>query len=534
MAQVRRHLGVEVRVGVSWSLADRQGQGSVARLLADLEAMVRSRHTLRSLEVARTRRLEANVKEAWRGLLGGCERVIVPCSRAVEAFHMRRTLRSRTPILYLPLGELPRGAHFLRAVVHLLQPGDVVACSCRADLSIYRKLLASSPARLAFLPFGVDTAEFHPPSTNERRRARQHYGLEPGAVLFTYLGRLTSQKNIHGLIRALAPVLRAHPDCHLALAGPEEDERFFEFRTGPFELGPFLAEAARGRPSIRKQVHPLGRLSRAESVALLHASDVFVNLTLHHDENFGFGQVEAMATGLPVLGSDWGGLKDTLVHQETALLARTWVASGCEWVDLYQAGEHAEALAGSVRLRRRLGVAGRVRAHQHYSMAMWQARLLRLLEHTNRATRVKPLRFGNLGQQLVARFGTGAPRWSSVPNPVYFRVQDYSLHDRLIGAYASGFARAVEEDDVVFLAPLAVRLGEQTEWIDPLWPRQTRLNGTQLLLLRRLLRAGRRERSAFLPVSKLVADENRARDMRALNALVLLGLLGYSPRPKVP
>ena len=55
-----------------------------------------------------------------------------------------------------------------------------------------------------------------------------------------------------------------------------------------------------------------------EQLARLYtAADLLVTCTTHHDENFGYAQVEAMACGTPVVGSRWGGLKDTIIDGVT-------------------------------------------------------------------------------------------------------------------------------------------------------------------------------------------------------------------------
>ena len=55
-----------------------------------------------------------------------------------------------------------------------------------------------------------------------------------------------------------------------------------------------------------------GNLPREGIPRVLGAADIGINLTLNRDENFGYSTVEAMAASLPVIGTDWGGLKDTI------------------------------------------------------------------------------------------------------------------------------------------------------------------------------------------------------------------------------
>jgi hypothetical protein len=67
----------------------------------------------------------------------------------------------------------------------------------------------------------------------------------------------------------------------------------------------------------------MGNLSAAELAGLYHVSDIFITLTTHPDENFGFAPIEAMACGLPVVATAWGGLKDSIRHGETGYTVRT-------------------------------------------------------------------------------------------------------------------------------------------------------------------------------------------------------------------
>ena len=58
---------------------------------------------------------------------------------------------------------------------------------------------------------------------------------------------------------------------------------------------------------------------------IYNVADVTINFTLHHDENFGLSQVESMACGTPVVGTRWGGLKDTIVDGQTGYHVSTVV-----------------------------------------------------------------------------------------------------------------------------------------------------------------------------------------------------------------
>lgn len=52
-------------------------------------------------------------------------------------------------------------------------------------------------------------------------------------------------------------------------------------------------------------------------------ADVFVSMSDSLQETFGLTPIEAMASGIPVLASDWDGYRDTVVHEETGLLVPT-------------------------------------------------------------------------------------------------------------------------------------------------------------------------------------------------------------------
>src|SRR6185503_14896704 len=87
---------------------------------------------------------------------------------------------------------------------------------------------------------------------------------------------------------------------------------------------------------------------------IYNAADAVINLTLLHDENFGLAQVEAMGCGTPVIGTNWGGLKDTIVEGESGYKISTVATSALGVkVDWWEGLQKTVALLNAGRSERR-------------------------------------------------------------------------------------------------------------------------------------------------------------------------------------
>ncbi|MEB3197846.1 MAG: glycosyltransferase, partial [Candidatus Sericytochromatia bacterium] len=159
------------------------------------------------------------------------------------------------------------------------------------------------------IPCGYSPAVFHP---GDRQAARARWGLPPTAPLLAYVGRFDPGKGLETLMEAFSQ-LALESDAHLLLAG------------GFVPGGADEQEHNRLRALIAEQpwasrVHWLGRLDAPDVADVYRAASVVVVPSRY--ESFGMVALEAMACGTPVVASDVGGLRQTVVHRETGLLFR--------------------------------------------------------------------------------------------------------------------------------------------------------------------------------------------------------------------
>jgi glycosyltransferase involved in cell wall biosynthesis len=191
---------------------------------------------------------------------------------------------------------------------------------------------------------GVDPEWFHPRFRSDEYRAR--FGVQPGDLLVTYIGRIAREKNLELLLRAwetLAPV-RGSAQLVLVGRGPLEDE-------------------IRGREMAG--VHVTGLLQGRELSAAYASADLFTFPS--PTETFGNSLLEAMGSGLPSLVAASGGVLEFAQHGGNAWLVAPDSVAAIE--------DGLERLLGDAALRRRLA-AGALRTARERDWAQVYDRLL--------------------------------------------------------------------------------------------------------------------------------------------------------------
>ena len=101
-------------------------------------------------------------------------------------------------------------------------------------------------------------------------------------------------------------------------------------------------------------MHFVGAQSREQLAALMRHSQAL--LVPSHSETFGLVALEGAASGVPVLASSTGGLREVVVHEETGYLMHD--RDPAAW------GRTLGRLLGDDALRRRMGTIARVHARR--------------------------------------------------------------------------------------------------------------------------------------------------------------------------
>jgi len=195
-----------------------------------------------------------------------------------------------------------------------------------------------------FVPLGID-------ESFTRQKASTHDG--PPIVLF--VGTLAEAKGVHVLLEAFPPILRHVPDARLLIAG-----------RGPMENE--LRKLATAL-DVSDSVQFLGFVERTKITDLYQRASVLVMPSVWN-EQFGLVGPEALACGIPCVGSNSGGIPE-------------WLHEG-EWGftvpprDPATLGDRIVTLLGSRSLRREFGAKGRVWALKQYSPNKYRENRLRL------------------------------------------------------------------------------------------------------------------------------------------------------------
>ncbi|MFF9086138.1 glycogen synthase [Streptomyces sp. NPDC014991] len=216
----------------------------------------------------------------------------------------------------------------------------VIAVSGAMRQDILACYPALDPARVHVVHNGIDTRLYRPDHGTD---ALTRHGIDPARPYVLFVGRITRQKGVPHLLRAVRDI---DPGVQVVLCAgaPDTPEIDREFRE--------LFEEVR---RVRSGVFWIPQmLPRPEVIQLLTRAAVFACPSVY--EPLGIVNLEAMACGTPVVASRVGGIPEVVDDGRTGLLV--------DVDDAFESGlaRALDTVLGDPAAARRMGEAGRARA----------------------------------------------------------------------------------------------------------------------------------------------------------------------------
>ena len=165
---------------------------------------------------------------------------------------------------------------------------------------------------MRLIPFPVNPKAYFA-DEDARTRWRRKLGVKEGELLITCAGRISTQKNcLRALDEGLDFAERSGQRVRIAFAGDFDDVGAAFFGILP-KRGTSRKQWKRHLSGLsreqRRQVSYLRFLEPRELRSFYNAGDIFLSLSLYHDEDFGMAPIEALFCGSACVLTAWGGYR---------------------------------------------------------------------------------------------------------------------------------------------------------------------------------------------------------------------------------
>jgi glycogen synthase len=283
----------------------------------------------------------------WYSHLAGCLAKQLTGGKLVLTTH---SLEPHRPWKVEQLGTAYHGSSWVERTAYENADGVVAVSSSMAE--DVQALYDVPEERVRVIYNGIDVDQYRP---RPDPAVLQSYGVDPDTPFVLFVGRITRQKGILHLVRAIQH-MPAGIQVVLCAGAPDTDEIEAEMER--------LVEEAKvdAAPEV---VWIRDMLPREDVITMYSEAEVFVCPSVY--EPFGIINLEAMACETPVVASAVGGIPEVVVHGETGLLVECEQPPGDDDIDPVDPDQFAQDLATGVGLllddpERRAAMAKKARA----------------------------------------------------------------------------------------------------------------------------------------------------------------------------
>lgn len=246
-----------------------------------------------------------------------------------------------------------------KQAAELLAKPDLIVVN---STSLYEAIAKQHPhvkKNIRKVLLGVDTARFRPAMGGEKRRLKALYGAAGNAFTVLFVGRVIPRKGIPVLLRAMQVLRKSVPSARAVIAGGGKAAYVAKLKTQARRLG--IPATFTGLLPHRS-IHRIYRLA-----------DAFVCPSQKH-EAFGLVNIEAMASGVPVVASRIGGIGEAVTHGRSGYLVEAYR-------DPKQFAKHLAQLAKQPDLSKRMAAQARTDAVRQFGWSGTARKLAELYGH---------------------------------------------------------------------------------------------------------------------------------------------------------
>jgi glycosyltransferase involved in cell wall biosynthesis len=361
--------------------------------------------------------------------------------------------------------HLEEVAKSLKGASEFCSKKDALICTSSTARKAVAKMTEGpgNGLRLETIPLGVDVDRYHPIDEGTKREHRARFDWPEDEIIFLYMGRLSPDEKteLTPLIKTFAELVRISTSgekARLLIIGREHN-------TGYIDI---LSDLIK-KLDIEDRVKIISDYDASHIPLYYGMADVFVSPSDNIQETFGLSVIEAMASELPVIVSDWDGYRDTVADGGTGFLIPTyWADCGFSWgqrfqlaqsvaVDMDRLMQSMQTLLENKELRKSMGKAGRQRAESKFSWEKVIKQYDTLLHKVASGKRGDPEVDGKEALDPSDIFLNPTDTFKSYPTE--FLTKDFCIRIRDIDAFTaySNVVQLVDAEMVNHIANLVAR-----------------------------------------------------------------------------